>query len=85
MAMVIRLGDTSSHGGAVVSSAQKSLAEGILIARVGDAFDCPDHGVNAIATGSDKWLAEGAKVARNGDVTECGATLIASATKTDID
>jgi uncharacterized Zn-binding protein involved in type VI secretion len=85
MPMVIRLGDTSSHDGAVISSATKTKAEGIFIARVGDAFDCPVHGVNAIASGSDKNLCEGAKIARDGDVTECGAVLIASATKTDFD
>lgn len=83
--LIIRLGDTSSHGGAVVTSAAKSLAEGKLIARVGDILDCPIHGPNAIIEGSDKYLCEGPKVAREGDHTACGAALISGATKTLID
>ena len=53
MPLIIRLGDTSSHGGAVVSSAAHWRCEGQLIARKGDLFACPipGHGINPIVEG----------------------------------
>lgn len=82
MPLIIRLTDTSDHGGAVVTSASKSLAEGQLIARIGDILDCPLHGPNPIVEGSPNTLCEGKQVAREGDHTECGAALISGASKT---
>ena len=82
MPLIIRLTDTSDHGGAVVTSASKSLAEGQLIARIGDILDCPLHGPNPIVEGSPNTLCEGHEIARHGDHAACGAALIASATKT---
>jgi uncharacterized Zn-binding protein involved in type VI secretion len=83
MPLIIRLGDSGSHGGAVISAASKWRCEGKLIARVGDLYDCPlpDHGVNPIVSGSSKWKCEGAAIARDGDVTACGCVLISGATK----
>lgn len=85
MPLIIRLGDTSSHGGAVITAAEKTLAEGQRVARVTDIFDCPAHGPNAIVEGSATFLAEGQRVARQGDHTECGAALISGASKTVVD
>lgn len=85
MPLVIRLGDTSSHGGAVVTSSADYKSEGIFVARVDDLFSCPIHGVNPIVEGSPKHLNNSKRVARHGDHTACGAALIASATKHDID
>lgn len=85
MPMIIRMGDTSTHGGAVTTAAQKVLAEGARVARVTDILSCPIHGPNPIVEGSEKLWAEGQKVARHGDHTACGAALISGATKTDID
>jgi uncharacterized Zn-binding protein involved in type VI secretion len=82
---VARLGDSSSHGGQIISSAQKTKVEGKLIARVGDLHSCviPGHGVTPILTGSPKFIAEGQKVARTGSVCGCGAQIIGGATKTE--
>jgi uncharacterized Zn-binding protein involved in type VI secretion len=85
MPLIVRLGDTSSHGGAVVGSASKWKCEGMLIARKTDAFACPLHGINAIAEGSGKWLCEGLPIARHGDATDCGASLISGASKWIVD
>jgi uncharacterized Zn-binding protein involved in type VI secretion len=82
MPLIIRLGDTSTHGGAMVTSARKSMAEGKLICRVGDTLNCPIHGPNPVVEGSPNSLCEGPKVARQGDHTACGAALISGATKT---
>lgn len=82
MPLVVRLGDSGTHGGAVVTSASKSYAEGSLIARQGDIYACPLHGPNAITGGSPDTICEGAAVARHGDSTACGASLISGASKT---
>ena len=81
MPLVVRLGDTGSHGGAVTTSATKHVFEGSLCARVGDTYSCPIHGPNPIITGSPKYQCEGAPIARDGDMTACGASLISGAHK----
>lgn len=85
MPLIIRLGDTSSHGGQVVTAAEKTLAEGQRVARITDILNCPVHGPNPIVEGSASLLAEGQRVARHGDKTQCGASLISGASITDID
>lgn len=79
---IVRLGDTSTHGGAVVTAATRTLAEGAPVARMGDLFACPKHGVKPIVGGSTKTLVEGAPVARLGDKVACGAVLLPTSTKT---
>ena len=81
MPLWARLGDTSSHGGAIITSASKTMCEGALVAREGDILNCPIHGPNPIVGHSVKYKAEGAFVARHGDATACGATLVSGATK----
>ena len=82
MPLIIRLGDTSSHGGAVVNGASKCLAENAKIARIGDILMCPLHGPQAIVQGSPNTLAEGPCIARQGDIAACGASLISDASRT---
>ena len=84
MPLVIRLNDTSDHGGTVISSASKTYVEGELVARIGDQHDCPipGHGVTDIVEGSPDTYVEGMQVAREGDKADCGAALISSAVKT---
>lgn len=79
---IARLGDTSSHGGAITTSAAHTVIEGQLVARVGDTLACPIHGANPIMTGSPKFSIEGKLVARSGSVTACGAVIIGGAAKT---
>lgn len=81
MPLIVRLGDTSTHGGAVVTSASKSLCEGAEIARETDILACPIHGPNPIVEHSTRMWCEGLRVARHGDHTACGAALISGATK----
>lgn len=82
MPLIMRLGDTSDHGGAIISAASRTKAEGAFIARVGDILDCPIHGPNPIVEGSPNTRCEGAMVARQGDHTACGAALISGASRT---
>lgn len=76
MPKVIRLGDTSDHGGEIITSASKTFYNDKLAARIGDILACPIHGPNPIIEGSAKQIVEGSPLAREGDHTECGAALI---------
>ncbi|SOE47341.1 hypothetical protein ANDA3_0792 [plant metagenome] len=75
---VIRKGDTTSHGGVVVTGDETVVIFGQPMARVGDQVTCPRcNGTHVIVegietTGSDR------KTALEGMKTSCGATLIAS-------
>jgi uncharacterized Zn-binding protein involved in type VI secretion len=84
MRNVIRLGDTTSHGGKVVSTrATNFKVDGVSVACIGDSCSCPVPGHNGctIATGSEHHRVNGRAIAFNGDKTSCGALLVASAAK----
>ncbi|EFL88273.1 PAAR domain-containing protein [Ahrensia sp. R2A130] len=81
MPAAIRLGDTSSHGGEVVTAAVKYSIFRKRIARKTDILRCPIHGDQPIIEGSAKYNFEGQGVARHGDQAACGATLVASQSK----
>jgi uncharacterized Zn-binding protein involved in type VI secretion len=77
----ILLGDSTNHGGVVISASETSDCNGKGIARVGDKVTCPlkGHGnVTTIVTGDPTAIIDGRAAARHGDQTACGATLIAS-------
>jgi len=76
MPKVARLGDTSTHGGSIVTSASVSYSAGSLIARVGDILSCPAHGNVAIISGSGNFKVEGSIAAVEGSLCSCGALLI---------
>jgi uncharacterized Zn-binding protein involved in type VI secretion len=81
MRNVIRLGDSTSHGGKVVSvSASHFTVDGIPVARVGDACSCPIKGHDncTIAEGDPHHVIDGVAVAYEGHKTTCGAALIPS-------
>lgn len=73
-----RLGDASSHGGRIVTSAVRAMVNGIPVARMGDLHVCPipGHGVTSIVTGSAATLVEGRPCARLGDLCGCGAVIV---------
>ena len=77
---IVRLGDQTSHGGAVISASDTHTIAGIGIARVGDQVSCPQtgHGVNKIVEGAGTYTIGGREVALHGHRCECGCTLIAS-------
>ncbi|TFW31004.1 PAAR domain-containing protein [Massilia horti] len=81
MRNVIRLGDSTSHGGQVVSvSAKHFTIDGIPVARVGDPCSCPIKGHDncKIAEGDRHHTIDGIAVAYEGHKTTCGAVLIAT-------
>lgn len=77
---VIRIGDSTSHGGKVQTGREQSTVMGRAVACVGDACTCPmsghDHCV--IVEGDEQVLIDGRAVAFDGHKTSCGATLISS-------
>lgn len=77
----IVVGDTTSHGGTVISGDATCDINGKILARVGDMVVCPRkgcQGVFAIVSGAPDMLSMGQAPARHGDKTACGATLISS-------
>ena len=79
-----RLGDTSTHGGTIITGASRTFVNGLPVARMGDLHSCPipGHGVTPIITGSQTTITEGQPNARIGDVTGCGATIVTSSLDT---
>lgn len=79
-----RLGDTSSHGGKIVTGALRTMVNGKPAVRMGDLHVCPipGHGVTKIVTGSLKTFTEGKPNARLGDLTGCGAKIVTGSPNT---
>jgi uncharacterized Zn-binding protein involved in type VI secretion len=81
MRKVIRLGDSTSHGGKVVScKAQHLRVKGRPVACIGDPCSCPIPGHNGckIVQGAKRHTVSGRQIAFEGDMTSCGAKLISS-------
>lgn len=75
---VILLGDTTTHGGKVITASSTFEYMGIKVARVGDMVKCPKcKGTYPIAEGAVSAFDHTGKIARHGDKVACGATLIA--------
>ncbi|WP_370261377.1 PAAR domain-containing protein [Limnobacter sp.] len=77
----ILVGDTTSHGGVVVSGSPNVTVNGIPVARLGDMVTCPlckPHSFT-IVEGLGSVTANNIPLALHGHKTACGATLIAAA------
>lgn len=74
---VARLGDTSSHGGTIVSASDDTFANGRGIARAGDLHDCPinGHGTTEISAITTKTYVNGRLVVTVGAIAGCGAVI----------
>jgi uncharacterized Zn-binding protein involved in type VI secretion len=82
---IITVGDSTDHGGKVISGSSSHDVGGRAIARLGDEVACPlfypggkPHGVNKIITAHETLTAGGKPVAVHGCKTECGCSLIGS-------
>jgi uncharacterized Zn-binding protein involved in type VI secretion len=82
VSLIARLGDSSSHGGVIITSASTARTEGILTARVGDLHVCPipGHGVTPITNGSGNFKCEGKITAVDGSICGCRAVITAGST-----
>lgn len=76
---VIRLGDTTSHGGTVISASDTLKALGKAVALDGDMTFCPKcKGKYPITVDKSDRQHHGKRVAHQDDRTACGATLNSS-------
>lgn len=76
---IARLGDTSDHGGVIITASENVNADGIGVAREGDLHSCPipGHGVTPLVSGSTRKV-NGKGVIRIGnseDHAGCGAII----------
>ncbi|KPM63211.1 hypothetical protein HB4184_14375 [Pseudomonas putida] len=77
---IIRIGDTTDHGGTVTGSISHTNLNGKPMAGKGNLVLCPlCKGEFQIIEGSDTYRVNGIPVALDGMKTACGASLIASA------
>ncbi|MFK0310264.1 PAAR domain-containing protein [Pseudomonas sp. NPDC090233] len=82
MKEVIRLGDTTDHGGTVINSIPHTNLNGKPMAGKGNMVFCPlCKGEFPIIEGSDTYRVNGTPVALDGMKTACGASLIASGSR----
>jgi uncharacterized Zn-binding protein involved in type VI secretion len=82
---IITVGDSTDHGGKVISGSPTRDINGKPIARKGDMVMCPQvypggkpHGPNKIITGHSTVTVDGIEVAVENCMTECGSKLIGS-------
>jgi uncharacterized Zn-binding protein involved in type VI secretion len=87
--LIILVGDTTSHGGEVITGSSTHTIGNRQIARLHDLVDCPQtypdgrpHGVNKIIEAHPTFTIGGQRVALHGHHTECGCTLIGSGSAT---
>ncbi|WP_292038403.1 PAAR domain-containing protein [Massilia sp. UBA6681] len=79
MPEIIRLGDSTSHGGKVIEGSPFDICMGKPIAFMGHKVQCPKcKGVFPIVEGASTTTFYGKGVALAGMKTACGAVLIAS-------
>ncbi|HAT8012024.1 PAAR domain-containing protein [Citrobacter rodentium] len=73
-----RVGDATSHGGALCSGSGNVYVNGIPAAMVGVSIaPCAlFHGAAPVAVGSGTVFINGVPAARLGDVTGCGAAVV---------
>lgn len=82
---IITVGDSTDHGGKVISGSPLHDIGGKAIARLNDKVSCPllypggaPHGINKITTAHETVTVGDIPVAVDGCKTECGCTLIGS-------
>ncbi|EDT40123.1 PAAR domain-containing protein [Burkholderia ambifaria] len=81
------VGDTTDHGGRIITGSDTHKLGGKKIARLHDLVDCPEtypdgrpHGINKIIEAHPTLSVGGRYVALHGHRTECGCRLIAAST-----
>jgi uncharacterized Zn-binding protein involved in type VI secretion len=80
---ISRLGDSSNHGGTIITASSDMFVDGIAVARLGDLHSCPIpyHGITPIIAASSTNFNDTKGIARIGDKVGCGATIIQGSSK----
>lgn len=71
---VIRLGDSHSHGGKVVT-ASGAIFDGKPVMLAGDTVSCPQHGTVPVTQGHPTWTMNDRAVIVDGCTAQCGCVL----------
>jgi uncharacterized Zn-binding protein involved in type VI secretion len=79
--LAIVVGDTTTHGGEVLTGAPKRRIMGLPMAHLGSDVVCPIHGATKIITAQKHYRVDEMPLAVEGDLTSCGAFLIAGKQK----
>ena len=81
---LVRLGDTSSHGGSMISSSSWIQCGNQSLCVDGDIHHCPLPGHNNTpVTATSRITARGKRMLRVGDVAGCGAIITQGDPKTN--
>lgn len=74
---IVRLGDSSDHGGSMISATGKYILNGKIVCVSGDLHSCPikGHGVSSV-NGTANHTSNGKHVIKVGDSAGCGATIV---------
>lgn len=83
MAKIVRLGDTSSHGGSMITAGSAVMVNGIPMCVSGDLHSCPidGHGVTSV-TGTASYKSNSKSGVKTGDSAGCGATIVTGSENT---
>lgn len=83
MAKIVRLGDTSSHGGSMITATANFRVNGRVACVNGNLHTCPirGHGVTPV-TGTATFTSTGQRVVKTGDVAGCGAVITSGSNDT---
>lgn len=78
MANVVRLGDSSNHGGVIITASSNVITNGVNAATLGDLHSCPiqGHGITEIVTGSPDVAINSTGTSNIGVTAACGAIII---------
>ncbi|GLU33739.1 PAAR domain-containing protein [Trinickia caryophylli] len=77
---LVLLGDSTDHGGKVITASKTMKFGGRFVARKSDEVSCPKHDItpNLIIDGDETMTDDGVPVARHGYRAVCGCRLISS-------
>lgn len=77
MPAVARLGDTSTHGGAIITASSNDKANGIGVARQNDLHQCPisGHGTTPLTSVTPNRKANSRGIITVGATAGCGAVI----------
>ena len=71
-----RLGDGSTHGGAIITASGDTFFNGIPATRLFDILACPIHGPNPVVMSAPHCYINNRNSSRLGDPCACGAALM---------
>jgi uncharacterized Zn-binding protein involved in type VI secretion len=78
---IARLGDTSTHGGQIVTASPNVRCDGLQVGRNGDFLQCPAHGLQPVTSISNGKRVNGQLILTVGAVAACGAVISSGSPK----